>query len=311
MVRDVKVVWQYGNICNTTCPYCLNAAAAKANYRNATLDETNRVVEVLNSIPVQRVNFIGGEPTCFAHLLHALRQLDCPEIELSTNGLRDDIVAEAAQTMVDTGRVLHLCFSVHPHLVEVDPVAYRARVERYMAMAANGLLDMDIMLVVDGHHPPSRTLVDFATWLTGHDWRGSTRLTTTFVRVGADPQQHVVDFVKAYQAAAVLPDVFRQLLRLSERADVLRPNPWQGKPCQMFRYQFTLQLDGYLRSSDCVQGKLSRRSVYDPAFDWNDEIITCTCTQPHMVSNGNCMAAHDVHNYKDTLFTVNLAKTTT
>ncbi len=288
MTRDLEIVWQCGNVCNAHCPYCINAPEAKKAWRNATLEETEKVIAAVNAMPVRLLHVLGGEPTCFEHIHRVVREVNCPEIRLSTNGIAVQVIAQLAE---EANTALSAYLSVHPSVVEADPAAFRQRTEQLVTMAETGKLrELHMFMMIDGYRPMSTAFADTCAWLTT-DPRTLPYVDASFVRRGTeDLHAQIVDLVHACSKA---PSVVRKYL-MGVRTDILRPNPWLGKRCPFFRHRFTLQLDGYMVSSDCPQKRISRRSVYDQAFNWADELITCTCQQPQMVCNGGCMAAHNV-----------------
>ncbi len=307
MDRDLEVVWQYGNICNAKCPYCINACEAARNYRDATFEETKRVVNVLNTMPVKVLHMLGGDPTCFAHMHHVLQHVNCPEVRISTNGILDNVIVDFANVAAEAGVKFSVYVSMHQDIVDLDPVAYRERIDRYLRLTRDGALhEFCLFVMVNGYKSLSPAFVDMCTWyvdtahaatyMTVTDEHANVYLDTTFVRTSTDYHQQIVDFVKAYSNAKPLPPEVKHML-LGVRADIMRVNPWFAKQCPFFRHRLTLQLDGYMVSSDCQQKRFTTRSVYDPAFSWQDELVTCTCRQEHMVCNGGCMAAHGVPDY--------------
>ncbi len=296
MANDVEVIWQVGNLCNAHCPYCLNAGELERDPRNISLHETKLAVAALNNIPIWILQILGGEPTCFDHMDYIIANSVCRDIQLTTNGIRDDVLANLAQTAVDTEHTLHVHLSTHPSIVEADPMAYRQRVQHLMNLHTNGQLDLCFVIMIDGFRQPSAEYIAFCQWLVDQGYLNG-KYDVTFIRsVSESRERQAVELVRAYTNAKALPKVIQQKL-LGYRADILRPNPWLNKRCAHFRHRFTLQMDGHMISSDCPLKHRSKRSVYDPGFNWMDEVITCVCDQPYMVCNGCCMSAHTVPDY--------------
>ena len=284
------IQWYFGNLCNASCSYCLNAWTLEHYQRNMTLDESMKTVEFVNSVPgVYHVSMIGGEPSLFDHCLWAAERIRKPVVSILTNGLDADFVRRFMRLGVRGHQVI-VCMSLHYELYLANPNAYTKSIDAVVdAVEGNPFVRLEVTPLLDGVKSAEYSKL-LEKVVDEHAERGY-HVNVSYVRRSYD----AAEFVRSYAAVNLLPEHIRPFVRkrlAAERLDVLRPSPFFGKPCPMFDHYLYIDIDGTLRSSDCPQAVRSAKSIFADNFDLSEVRRSCQCAQRHAKNNSSCELVH-------------------
>ncbi len=76
-------------VCNRTCSFCHEEGDMRGIGAVVPNEDFFECVETLvNSLELRRVMLTGGEPTLHQNLLKIVRRITCPDISMTTNGIR-------------------------------------------------------------------------------------------------------------------------------------------------------------------------------------------------------------------------------
>ena len=87
-----------------------------------------------------------------------------------------------------------------------------------------------------------------------------------------------------------------------DRFRIAEKNLFYHRKCPQFYHHAEVQFDGRLLSTDCKQGKLSKKSIFDDDFNLEDEQFICECCQEHEKNNYSCEKVHGMLNNFDNVF---------
>lgn len=286
------IQWYFGNVCNASCSYCLNAHTLSSYNRNMTFAETERTVRFINDCRhVYHVTLIGGEPTCFEHCLWATEHIDKPIVSILTNGLNVDVI-EQFMRLGRRGHQVIVCVSLHYELYLADRLGFLERIDRIVdAVHGNPFVRLEFALLLDGS--VTTTYTELFEKIVDEREACGYFVNVSYVRRTYDAGE----FVRNYVAVNVLPERIRAYVRErlnADRLDILKPNPFIDRPCPMLSHYLYIDIDGTLRSSDCPQAIRTTASIFDDNFNINKHTTICTCRQPHAKNNSSCELVHGI-----------------
>lgn len=100
----------FGNICNLNCSYCFDNYKRKKEIRIMNKKQIKKVICFLNSINVDTLEIIGGEPLIYKYLLNIINEVICNNVIIITNGLNESMLYKLSDIIDKNIKIVH---SIH------------------------------------------------------------------------------------------------------------------------------------------------------------------------------------------------------
>ena len=100
----------FGNICNLNCSYGFDNYKRKKEIRIMNKKQIKKVICFLNSINVDTLEIIGGEPLIYKYLLNIINEVICNNVIIITNGLNESMLYKLSDIIDKNIKIIH---SIH------------------------------------------------------------------------------------------------------------------------------------------------------------------------------------------------------
>lgn len=292
--KNYKVEWYFGNVCNSHCSYCFDKDSRKECYRNMTLEETDKVVSFINSLPpLYELLCLGGEPSCFKYLEYGLDRIkhNCV-ITILTNGKDEEFV----KNMLKRGtknQPMHVDLTAHSEEFlknKKDNLEHLARLINYKNDNPYSRLAFRIML--DGKKTMEyKELVEFLYNNIVRN-RSGLELHVSFIYREGTLKEFVDNIVATTKFDKEIGEFLKNEL-MSQRSTTLKENCHYGKKCPVLEHFAYIRLDGRLDARpSCTENdeELTHKSIFDEDFDLEEEKenIKWICHRKHEQNWGLC-----------------------
>lgn len=296
--KNFYVEWYIGNLCNQRCSYCLNNDTYSQYYRDMTKEETDKVVNFINSLPeVCRIDIIGGEPSCFEHLFYAIENIkhNCTFNVLS-NG-RDEEFTEKFLSLSTQKRPMLDCITTHSEeYLREGKEKYFKHIDRLIELHhkyKHGEIEFNFLLDKE-KTKEYKELIDYL-YYKGYK-ENKINLVTSFVRRTRDAKETI----KNFSITEIFDDEVKTYMQkdlLGERTNFLKHNEYCGEYCPIFTNYMYIRLDGKLDATSCEQEIITNKSIFDDDFDFEEEkrLLKQKCHCKRKPNNGVCGHVHGNH----------------
>lgn len=301
--NDFSLEVYFGNMCNYNCSYCFDAYTRKKHWSNWNKEQTDKCLKFIDSVKtLYDVNIYGGEPSMWKYCLYFIDNIRSDvHVSIITNGSNPKFTKDVCELSKRNNRQLLYCMSVHYEKYLENKEKFMENL-RYVYHTIENYKDnvaLEFVLLLDQKN--TYKYMDLVNLLLREGNKNTFSVTLSYIRRTQDAEECIKNYCMIPKLDKDVQEKAKKLFSL-DRFRIAEKNLFYHRKCPQFYHHAEVQFDGRLLSTDCKQGKLSKKSIFDDDFNLEDEQFICECCQEHEKNNYSCEKVHGMLNNFDNVF---------
>ena len=274
----------FGNICNLNCSYCFDNCKRKKEIRIMNKKQIKKVICFLNSINVDTLEIIGGEPLIYKYLLNIINEVICNNVIIITNGLNESMLYKLSDIIDKNIKIVH---SIHYEMYLKNKQKYITHLMNVCKLFNDKKnIDIEFAILIDKENTLKyfdliKFIFDVCIDKFKYDF------SVSYIRRQDSLKELMKNLLISRQLGKYGKIILDDLIE-EKRISRLLINKNYMKKCPCFKNYIKIDIDGFLISSNCNIAKKSKKSIFDNDFNFKNEICDIICTEKHNINNGCC-----------------------